>query len=673
MKPLSLIKFQQNWYKGVSLDVLLVVPFVLQIFGAVGLVGYLSFKNGEKAVNELAINLQFEVESRISQHLDSYLAIPHQIVKTDLDAYEVGILNIFDFQRTGQYFWRQLKAFNVSYINFSSTKGEYIGAGDYGKNNFQIEEVPLNKPGKSYLYKTDDRGNRIGLVSVQDYDPREEAWYSDPLKAGKPIWSEIYNWEAFPEIMSISASYPIYKPDKTPIGVIGIDLKLSDISRFLNHLKVGRSGKTFILERSGLLVASSIDEPPFIIVNDRAQRLNALNSKDPLIKETTSYLKSSFDDLSQIKNSQQLILNILGQKHYVRVSPWQDKFGLNWLIVLVVPESDFMTQINTNNRITIMLCLVALLVATLLGIVTSRSIARPIRRLSEASVAIASGDLDQTIEVKGIQELEILSNSFNQMADKLQESFSELENRVEERTAELKQAKEAAEIANKTKSQFLANMSHELRTPLNAILGFTQVMNLDSSLSEEYQEFLTLINNSGEHLLSLINDVLDMSKIEADRMTLDRQKFDLYSLLDDIKAIFTLKAESKGLDFKIELTPHIPKYINTDAQKLRQVLFNLLANAIKFTKNGSIELRVTLPNEYSDTLQFAVKDTGIGIADDDIGKLFEPFVQTETGRKVGGTGLGLVISRKFIQLMGGDINVTSELGKGTTFKFDLKI
>lgn len=239
----------------------------------------------------------------------------------------------------------------------------------------------------------------------------------------------------------------------------------------------------------------------------------------------------------------------------------------------------------------------------------------------------------------------------------------------------LRQAKDAAEAANRAKSTFLANMSHELRTPLNAILGFTQLMQRDTTLNRDQKESLSVINHSGEHLLGLINNVLEMSKIEAGRTTLNVQQFDLFNLLDSLDEMFRLKAGERGTTLHFERDSDVPRFIRADQSKLRQVFINLLGNALKFTENGDIRLHVGL-DKTSDPplLHCAVSDTGPGVALEDQETLFDVFVQTRRGQmSPEGTGLGLPISSQFVRLMGGELSVNSREGQGATFEFDVRI
>ncbi|MGL5805120.1 MAG: ATP-binding protein, partial [Xenococcaceae cyanobacterium] len=243
---------------------------------------------------------------------------------------------------------------------------------------------------------------------------------------------------------------------------------------------------------------------------------------------------------------------------------------------------------------------------------------------------------------------------------------------------ELERAKHSAEVANRAKSEFLANMSHELRTPLNAILGFSQLMERDLSLNSQQQESLGIINRSGEHLLNLINDVLEMSKIEAGRTNLNCKTIDLSHLLQLLQQMFQVRAEAKQLTLKFELAENLPQYICTDEGKLRQVLINLLGNAVKFTDSGGVTLRVQMVDRTEETIDvrhllFEVEDSGRGIAPQEGDRLFEPFVQTSSSdRNEGGTGLGLAISHRFVRLMGGELSFTSSLGQGSTFRFNIE-
>ncbi len=266
----------------------------------------------------------------------------------------------------------------------------------------------------------------------------------------------------------------------------------------------------------------------------------------------------------------------------------------------------------------------------------------------------------------------------NRTEKELEKHREHLEDLVSERTHELNFAKEAAEYANKTKSMFLANMSHELRTPLNAILGFSQMLVREPDATADQQEKLAIINHSGKHLLATINDVLDLSKIEAGRVELDAEVFDLQVMLEDIGEMFELRAKNTGIDFKLRIDADLVRYVRADVGKLRQILVNLLSNAVKFTGQGGVSLlarSISIPGDPSMVrLQLEVEDSGCGISPEHLEDIFEPFYQagkTPAGSK--GTGLGLSISKSFVKMMDGEISVDSSPGKGSQFRIELPV
>jgi methyl-accepting chemotaxis protein len=441
---------KQTLLQKTSLRYIVIGLFLVPLFAAVGLTVWVSTRSSQKTINDLARQLQTEVGNRVASHLDYYLSTPKQINQINLDAKDLGILDLEDFSTIGKYFWKQMRVLNIGYINYANNQGEFIGIERLNSGQLLINEVSRNKTGgKLYVYQTDDQGNRTKLIDRKTYDPRTEDWYADAARVKQPLWSQIYQWEDKPEIMSISSSYPVFE-DKKFVGVIGIDLIISQINQFLNQLNLGKSTRVFLVEQNGLLIANSGNSPAYTINGGKPERLHAESSSDPLIRATVQHVETTLGKFEQIQTTWLSSFSFEGEQRFVQVLPWQDKLGLNWRIVVVTSESDFMAQMNANTRNALILCGVILLVAAGLAVLASRWLTDPLIRLSQASKAIAAGDLDQNIDVKSIGELGVLAQSFNQMVQQLRTSFNELEltnkvleQRVMERTAALQTESQA--------------------------------------------------------------------------------------------------------------------------------------------------------------------------------------------------------------------------------------
>ncbi len=709
--------------KGFPLQIVLVVPFLIQIFGAVSLVGYLSFKNGQRAVNDLAEQLMDRTSEVVDEHLKSHLSIPQTLNQINADAIHRGILDVRDRQTLGKYFWDQIRVYDVTYIGIGLTTGEGLGAARYDGKTITIDDWTAKPPNNTYTYATDNQGNRTQVNARWDWQNSSESWYTQPIAAGKPIWAKIVtgNYPTGPYIVA-SASRPIYDSQNRLLGMIATDIHLLKLSDFLRSLDVSKSGQVFLLERDGTLIASSSTEKPFTLVNRKVQRLQAINSHNPMIQNIAKHLQT-FNGFKSIAKDTDFKLEVDGKQNFVDVAPWRDKYGLDWLVVVSVPENTFMAQINANTQTTIALCFGALAIASVMGVFTSHWIVRPILRLNWASEAMASGNLDQTVETSSIQELNTLSNSFNHMAGQLHESFTalekskeELEDRVEERTTELKNAlgelqRTQSQVIQSEKmsslGQLVAGVAHEINNPVNFIHA-----NLDHV--EEYtQDLLTLVQlyqqyNSHpaseiqiavedmdlEFLQEDLPKILSSMKVGTERICqivlslrnfsrMDEAEFkrvDIHEGIDSTLMILQNRLKAKPEQPEIEV---ITEYGNVPliecyAGQLNQVFMNILVNAIDALEESNIKrtdqdmeknpsrIRIRTSVVNSMWLEVAIADNGVGISKEFQQRIFDPFFTTKPIGK--GTGMGMSISYQIVaEKHGGKLECISTPGKGTEF------
>lgn len=472
-------------------------------------------------------------------------------------------------------------------------------------------------------------------------------------KAGKTYFSPVY-------FRGGSEPYITIAVGSSGGAVTLAEVNLKFIWDVVSRISIGKEGLAYVVDSRGQLIAH-----PDISYVLQQQDL----SKLPQVRAARGIDENGGELVSIARSSQgKEVLT-----SYVRIAP------LGWTVLVEQPLVEAFAPLYASLQRTGLLLVAGLALAVAASLYVARRMVHPIQAIQRGAEQLAAGKLDEPIIVRTGDELQALAGQFNDMASQLKQSYAGLERKVEERTLELSASLEQQtaimvqlEVANQHKSEFLANMSHELRTPLNAIIGFSEVLGEEmfGDVNPKQAEYLDDINSSGKHLLALINDILDLSKIEAGKMDLELSPLDMETALGDAMTLLRDRATRSSVVLELQCPEPIGTWI-ADVRKFKQIMVNLLSNAVKFTPSGG---RVTVRAErLAGEVRIAVSDTGIGIRPEDQVLVFEAFRQA-TGdhlQKSEGTGLGLALTRRFVELHGGRLSLQSEPGHGSTFTFNL--
>ncbi|MGL5032440.1 MAG: diguanylate cyclase domain-containing protein, partial [Microcystaceae cyanobacterium] len=380
------------------------------------------------AINNIAEEWRGEVGNRIQNHLKHFLDNAQLMNQVNKNYLVQDKVTVTDLSKIEKFLYQQMRSFSsVPYTAWGSETGNYVGIARTSDNQYQVEIVSKATKGQYHTYQLNSDGTRGKLLKVfPKYDPRLRPWYQQAMKAQEATWTPMYLWFDSSRI-ALDTVLPVYDPQRKKLGVLDTPITLFNISDFLSQLKISPSGKSFILDGTGSVIASSDFKLDSQIENPSLKKLLDAQSKSGIIRETATYLTKKYPNLSKIKSPLSFAFQGQNQRNFVRIVPFRDREGIDWLIGVVIPEKDFMEIVWANSRLTLVVSMISLFVAIGIGIFTARWITDPIVKINQASKAIAAGKLDQKVNLYYNNEIGDLANSFNLMAAKLKQVFQELE------------------------------------------------------------------------------------------------------------------------------------------------------------------------------------------------------------------------------------------------------
>jgi len=707
--------------RAMRLRTLLTVPFVLLIVLPTVIVAGLSLYAGQQAVNALSRQLMEDISARVGQaavHQLEEAAITLLATFPNADDNHNASTELFaDSERLERKLFELTAATRTTaYIYFGRENGGFIGVDRGHSGAKSAVTVRLQKDGddarKNYLARTP--GDRTQLLETESriFDVRNRPWYQLAKTAQRLTWTPIYMSLASGTLVT-TAAQPVRTANGSLLGVLAADVELSELSAFMKSVAVSANGVAFIVDRDGLLVASSTPEPPFRTEAGVQKRVAARDSESDLVRAGAQWWRGVGRSAGRAENGAPRIATITTTGESIDVASRRvtGVEGIDWDIVVAAPRSDFTAPIVKSAVSMFFVILTALAATLILGLYVLRRVTRDVDQLVAVTKDISADGLPSFMPVTSLAETGVLSRAFGEMVARLTQSLetirtqndqfallnATLEERVEQRTTqqgaqnhtlteeilrrerlerELRQTSQAAQKAAESKARFLAILSHELRTPLQAVVGASHLLSTRRRLGERADEIDTL-DAASKSLLTLIDGVLSYSRLEAGVVTPTLQSFVLSECVEEALRVSRGALPRAEVELVVQADPSVPRVIHTDQGMLRQVLINLVGNALKFTTSGTVWVKIGADSveRAGDPLRlrFTVADTGSGIDLNTQQRLFQPFQQgdAESDAPQVGSGLGLVICSMLVRALGGEIDMASEPGKGTRMIFSI--
>lgn len=705
---------------ALRLRTLLTVPFVLLILAPAIIIAGSFLYTGLKAVDVLSRQLMDDISARVGQaavHQLEEAAVTLRAVFPAVDDNQNASVDLFtDTERLERkLFELTAAARTTSYLYFGREDGSFVGV-DRGTPGAKASAtLRLQQPGgvPRTIYSARTPGDRTRLVETETrvYDARERVWYQLAKTSLKLTWTPVYVSFASGALVA-TAAQPVLTGNSKFYGVLAADVELSELSNFMKSVTVSANGVAFIVDRDGMLVATSTPEQPFRLQDGVQQRVAARNSQSSLVRAAAQWWRN--EGRNARATPAIAVVNSTGEPVDVASRRVSGIEGVDWDIVVAVPRSDFTASIVKSAFSMFFVVLVALAAALMLGLWVLRRVTRDVDQVVNATRDTSAGGLPATMPQTTLAETGVLAQAFGEMVRRLQQSLATirtqndqlallnatLEERVEQRTTQLaeqnltlteeivrrerlerdlRNTSNAARKAGEDKARFLAILSHELRTPLQAVVGASQLLSSRRLPDGSATEVATL-DAAAKSLLTLIDGVLSYSRLEAGVVTPVLKTFELRECIDEALRVARAAYVRPDVTLGVDIDLDVPMTIHTDEGMLRQVLINLLANALKFTQHGSVAISVSSDsrederNDHPRLLRFVVRDTGSGIDAGTQQRLFQPFQQgLVAGSAPGvGSGLGLVICSLLVRALGGEISMQSHPGQGTQMTFTVR-
>ena len=712
-----------------SLRHILLVSLLLFALAPAALVTWLLARSSTESVgllaNQLVSSVAVRVQAETENQLQQAQVIMNGLFPATLNSQQTrqarrwldqpGLFEPMAFALTRQ-------SPSVPFLYLGTASGHFFGVEQTAAGaEVSLREVragQISSPRRYFLASQPGDRSRNLPGDGANYEPRTRNWYESALRAGQRVFSPVYISPAHKQLV-ITLSQPVYDDFSGAAGVFAADLRLQSLADFLRTQVISSRGAAYLVDEAGLLVASSAGDALYRAMPGGLERVKPAESNNPVVRASYAALqaglrqKSSEKVLSDGFVDRSVALQRLemadGDALITVLRPLGDALGLRWTLVVAAPESDFTAATHRALLTSLLIIGAVLLLGSLMAVYVARALGKRLLLLGDAAQGLGMGDVPQIDQTTRIREVRQLSQVLHDSAELLEtyrgevrssmraieDANQQLEARVASRTADLLASREEALQAAKAKASFLATMSHEIRTPLNGVLGMSTLL-AETRLDNEQSDYLQTIRLSSDQLLAVINDILDFSKIESGKLDIESEPLSPRSAVEEACDIAAPRAREKGLELIIDIPEAaeagsqgvplaVPLAVSGDITRLRQVLINLVNNAIKFTEKGevSVSVRQLPPRDGQQPvvaqpalamLEFRVTDSGIGIPADRVGALFQAFTQvdTTTTRKYGGTGLGLAISKRLVELMGGQIGVESTFGKGSSFWFTVQ-